>query len=399
MKYLPQYGWKAHVLTLASVAPEVPRDDTMMEYIPNGTPVTRIAATDLDIVCNRLKGWHLGPLAWRLRRFVNGMLPPDRWLLLWLPQAYREARRILSKNPIDAIFTSSFPCTTHLVGYLLKKTTGKPWVAEFRDEWSQHPHRSWPKTWQGQIDAWLERQVLLKADKVVAATDAYVAGLASLVPPNMAQKFATITNAFEDDNIAENSRQDKVKFIVAHVGFLYDGLSFLPVLEEILTEKKIPEREIEFRVVGKMEPLRFAPFNLAEFPLAAKVTRYTGWVPHAEALRHMAEATVLLDVLGRHRGTATIAGKTFEYIASGRPILAVVPPEGETARVIKKTETGTVVEPQDRRAIKDTLLDMYVRWKAGVLDIKPNWREIQRYDARILCQRLAQLLDIVSRAL
>lgn len=396
LKYLPQYGWKAHVLTTASVPPGVPLDDTMMGYVPPGTSISRVAATDLEAVCGRLERWHLGRLAYLLNRLV-GKLPPDRWLLLWLPQAYREARRILSERRIDAVFTSSFPCTTHLVGYLLKKTTGKPWVAEFRDEWSQHPHRPWPAAWQKWLDAWLEQRVLQGADHIVAATNAYVAGLLALTPSKMKDKFTTITNGFDAEDFAARPPAPNDSFTMAHVGFLYDGRSFLSALEELLLEGKIPCEEVRLLIAGKVEPLCFAPFRLEDYPLTGQITQYTGWLSHAEAVQYMRSARVLLVTLGRHRGTATIPGKAFEYVASGRPVLAVVPPEGEAAKVIRKTNTGMVVDPEDISAIKESLLSVYVKWKSGDLAVQSDHARIQEYDARVLSHKLVQILDKVIR--
>lgn len=396
LKYLPQSGWKAHVLTTAAVAPGAPRDDTMMDYVPADTSVSRVAATDLDAICDPLRRWLLGRLARYLQRLIN-RLPPDQWLLLWLPQAYREARRILNKDRIDVIFTSSFPCTAHLVGYLVKKTTRKPWVAEFRDEWSQHPHRPWPTTWQRWLDAWMEQRVLQEADHVVAATDAYVAGLAALSPSEKKNKFTTITNGFDAEDFAAGLFAPGDRFVIAHVGFLYDGFSFLTAMEELLAERKISSDKVQLMIVGKIEPLRFAPYRLEDYPLTGQITQYTGWVPHTKAVQYMKSATMLLITLGRHRGTATIPGKSFEYIATSRPILAVVPPEGEAAKVIRETKSGMVVEPEDIPAIKQAVLSMHDRWKSGDLAVASDWARTRQYDARILSNRLAQILDAVSR--
>ena len=45
------------------------------------------------------------------------------------------------------------------------------------------------------------------------------------------------------------------------------------------------------------------------------------------------------------RGKGVLSGKVYEYIAAGRPILAVVPPDGAAAKLVRETSSGVVVAP------------------------------------------------------
>ena len=42
-----------------------------------------------------------------------------------------------------------------------------------------------------------------------------------------------------------------------------------------------------------------------------------------------------------------LSGKVFEYLAAERPILAVVPPDGAAADLIREVGTGVVAAPED----------------------------------------------------
>ena len=80
---------------------------------------------------------------------------------------------------------------------------------------------------------------------------------------------------------------------------------------------------------------------------------------------------------GRGR-RGVVTAKIFEYLAAGRPILAAVPSDGEAAAIVRDTNAGTVVEPDDVDAIGAALTEMVERFENGSLDaihLSPETRE------------------------
>jgi glycosyltransferase involved in cell wall biosynthesis len=57
----------------------------------------------------------------------------------------------------------------------------------------------------------------------------------------------------------------------------------------------------------------------------------------------------------------------FEYLAAGRPILAVVPPDGAAAELVRETGAGLVVAPDDVAGIRDALRELHARHQNGGL--------------------------------
>jgi glycosyltransferase involved in cell wall biosynthesis len=86
-------------------------------------------------------------------------------------------------------------------------------------------------------------------------------------------------------------------------------------------------------------------------------------------------------------------GKVFEYLATGIPILAMVPRDSITAELIHKTRAGWVVPPDDIGAIKSTILRLYWDWKKGNLSIDPNKQIIEKFERYNLTRDLANILD------
>ena len=87
----------------------------------------------------------------------------------------------------------------------------------------------------------------------------------------------------------------------------------------------------------------------------------------------------------------------FEYLAAERPILAVVPPDGAAAELIREADAGVVVAPDDVAGMAAALRSLHDRWRAGTLDGAPLSEEWRRKVARrSRSEELARLLEEVS---
>ena len=120
-----------------------------------------------------------------------------------------------------------------------------------------------------------------------------------------------------------------------------------------------------------------------------------GFRPHAEALAAMRAADVLLLLVPRAggRGLSVVSGKVFEYLAAERPILALVPPEGDAATLLRETGSAWIADPDDEAAIAAAIAESVAAWEGGRLEerrLTPEWRE--RLDRRTRAGELAALL-------
>ena len=102
------------------------------------------------------------------------------------------------------------------------------------------------------------------------------------------------------------------------------------------------------------------------------------------------------DAGGRGRGV--LSGKVFEYLAAERPIMAVVPPDGAAAKLIRDTGAGVVVAPDDVDGMERELRALRDAWHAGALAeavLTPEWR--MRLDRRTRAQELADLIHSLDK--
>ncbi|HZO92961.1 MAG TPA: hypothetical protein VFB22_04275, partial [Candidatus Baltobacteraceae bacterium] len=122
-------------------------------------------------------------------------------------------------------------------------------------------------------------------------------------------------------------------------------------------------------------------------------------IPYAPRRRSLelqrdSEALLLLIPDAGGRGRGVLSGKVFEYLAAERPILAVVPPDGAAADLIRAAGAGVVVAPDDVDGMSQALRDLHGRWRAGALEGDPlseEWR--RKVSRRTRVEELANLLE------
>jgi len=123
------------------------------------------------------------------------------------------------------------------------------------------------------------------------------------------------------------------------------------------------------------------------------VVEVVGYVSHTESIRYLMSSDMLLLLLSEGMGEGMVTGKIFEYLASGKPILALVP-RGEAERLVIRYARGVVVPPDDREGIAVQILRSFVLWKRGDLKITvPRWKGIECFERRVQTGELAALFD------
>ena len=118
-----------------------------------------------------------------------------------------------------------------------------------------------------------------------------------------------------------------------------------------------------------------------------------GFMPQSDGLRYLEETDFLLLIA---RDRTTHAGKLFDYLATGKPILALTPPDGEIARIIRETRTGWVVDPEDPGALRQALLDAWRRVRSGANAIHPDQEAVEEFSWPNLVARVARYTGLAD---
>lgn len=387
-RYLPDLGWQPIVLTVKNPI-HWAEDTSLLDELPKDLKIYRTVSFEpfpLHILFSKLG------LGKPFDYIVSKILPIDQ-RVGWVPHSILKGRKIIEKEGIDIIYTTSPPHSSHLIGFYLKMWTKRPWVADFRDPWTQaatyHPRG----TLQKRLDEYAERKVLNYCDLVIANTEGNRLSLIERYNLNP-QKVVTITNGYDGEEfVGIERRSTEERFTITYTGSFYQDYSPLPFIKGMkMFLAKRPELKDRIRLcfIGKMDEYR------DEIKDGLKgVVEFKDYLPHREAIKYMVNSHLLLLLLPSKPGAETwYPGKIFEYMASGTPVLALVP-DGLAKRLIEESRTGFVVNPEDVDAISERIYELYRRWERGELTTNPDWKVIKRYERKGLTKALAEEFDRV----
>src|SRR5262249_27230336 len=150
-----------------------------------------------------------------------------RWLMpfgVWVPGALKACARVIEEERPDAILTSSPPHMIHLLGRLLQRRHGLPWVADYRDPWIHGLGKPRPRTMTARWEAFRERFVLRAADRFILNTPRAREALINDVPA-IADKSSVVTNGYDPEIFAahEPPARGGSSLSILHAGELYCG--------------------------------------------------------------------------------------------------------------------------------------------------------------------------------
>ena len=377
VRYLEPLGWDATVISTRSRRYPA-RDGSLLKEVPAGTRVVRTSELPL------LRWASMVPYRLRLQRLYSLLTWPDGGSG-WAPFAFSAALRAARKEEPDAIFSSSAPYSSHLVALAVARLTGTPWVADFRDEWAANPHRTeQPRVLRRLAETCRARH------RSPCEPRGRCGGLLSARRPSCRR-----STPHGDCQRRGRGRPASAggpssdRFVLAHVGTVYESIDPSPVLRALasLVERgEIDGDRVEVRLVGSNWLPDFSP------PRGLRVEQ-TGYVEHARAVEEMCAATALL--LYVPSSSLAPSGKLFEYLASGRPLLACVHPDNLAARLVREWDAGVVADPHDEQDIEQALLTLWRRWREdGLPDQEAiRRRTLEHYSRRRNAERLAELLD------
>jgi glycosyltransferase involved in cell wall biosynthesis len=401
-RYLPEFGVDVQVL-----APHDPKwfvhDEPLLGEIPAGVRVhrTRFPGPRAALRADALLGTSgLRRLLVEARFAYGRALFPDK-AVPWLSTAAPTGVRIVRRERIDAVMTTSPPNSVHLIGALVAAATGRPWIADFRDPWIGFLQRragTAPVRAKRALERRLARTVVRRASALTAVTD-HIAEELAVLHPSAAAKTRVIENGSDFGDFAPLAYRPGERFVIVHAGAFFGGRSprpFLAGLRLLLERRPDLRGRILARFVGELRP---ADRTWARALGIEGAWEETGFVPYREAIaaQRAADAVLLLVEDAEGRGEKVPCGKLWEYLAARRPILASVPVEGVAARTVRSLGAGEVVGSEDSAGIASVLEAMVDRWQdGGLADLDPPADLRERVSRRTKARELAALLREVA---
>ena len=406
-KYLPENGWGPVIYTTKNA--EYPIVDSSLEkdvapdlevirrpifepydYYKKFLGIKKEETVKMGFIEEKEKkhGWKESISLW-IRG--NLFIPDARcW---WVKPSVRYLKSYLKEHPVDAIISTGPPHSMHLIAMKLKEELGIPWIADFRDPWTEIDYYDELRLtkWADRKHHRLEREVLEKADKVVTVAPDGAKRLGRLGNRNV----RTIYNGFDQDDDAQTPVSISDTFTLTYLGVLskiQNPEQFWQVLGELVKEDEEFSKKLKIKLIGQIDNSVIR--SIEEQGLSGYVA-LSPYVPHDQVSEVHRSSTLLLLFLmpdSKPRAKGLLTGKLFEYMASGRPILCIGPEDGDAAHILKETHAGQSVNFEDKKKMKEVIKDLYQKYLKNGLPSNES-QEVEKYSRRALTGEYGKLLD------
>lgn len=407
-RYFPKYGHEVHVLCCRN--PGIPTmDPGLLQRVPPQVRVWRTWSPEPPYAL-RKKIWSLitrpksspgttgtapptKPAAGRgasLGDLLRRIFFPDPEVV-WAPFALRTARKVIRRYGIEGVVVSAPPFSAYQVGTRLKKEFPHiKLIADCRDDWLGYYVQEYDfyksETLRSRAAA-LERELVESSSLVVCVTRTIAGEMRARYPELPDARFAHVPNGYDPEAFAgfRPRPHGTAKIVVTYTGTLHKSSSaryYLDALDALPEEFRA---RFETRFIGRI------PEEEAQHLRNRKTAiRQFGFLPQAEAFRWIEETDYLLVTM-MHAGSMT--GKVFEYLATGKPILAIGPHGSEIERVIQETGAGWCAAPSEPDEVRAMLQRAAEAGGSAGAAFQPNWEAIQRFDRSRIAGEYSRLIQ------
>jgi len=278
----------------------------------------------------------------------------------------------------------------HLIAMELKKKLNIPWLADFRDPWTNIDFYKDLK-----LNRWADKKHKKQEQLVIKNADSLIVVGSTLKKEyqNMgAKNVSVITNGYDHDDYTDDNVCKDEKFSIMHAGtitYSRNPQDFWLILSELINEHQDFAEDLEIKLIGKID--LSVNENITRLGLDKFVVK-TNYLSHKETIREQKRSHVLfLPINNTQNAKGIITGKLFEYLAAGRPVLAIGPTDGDAAEIINDTKAGLISGFGDNNRLKNNILALYHDYKKGKLQI--NAGDVSKYSRKNLTKELVNLLN------
>lgn len=378
VKALDGLGWRITVLTASDRICADLRDPSLLQQIPEPVEVVHVGGG---------AGWLVRPKPVRKAlSFVLSRLGMPEMYLMWRRPAVRAGVALAQSNRFDVMHSWASYHTSNVVGLDIHRATGIPWVAHFSDPWVDNPYANYSPR-QRRRARRLEEAVVREADALVFTTAQTVDLVMGKYPGAWREKAHVIPHGYDpamtEGLLSEATQRRRLRLV--YTGAFYKARN-PSALFQALAKLDQPEK-LEVVLIGPNVP-RYAEEAAAHDLRDVVICRPP--IPFVESVRLAAEAGALLLIDAPAAVSVFLPSKLVDYLALGKPILGITPPEGASADLLRRAGCP-VVAPDDVNGIAAALHNLVARWEAGTLE-PPAPEVVQQYDIRETTQALDALL-------
>lgn len=377
-KYLPEFGLAPRIVAFAEDETGAPAENAT--YVPNGQTATAEAA------------------ARRAGLYQRIVLPYDQQRP-WAPHAALAGEQLIREHDVRCLVSTSPPVATHYAAMAMKRRTGVPWIADFRDPYYGNPMRtSLRSRW---TDSMGEKSVVRHADALIANTETLGEELRKRYP-SRAKDVIVLMNGYDpDEPLGPLAVPERAQKTLAHIGALYEGRKPDVIVDSVLRlvrAGKLDPALCKLDFIGPYHPsLNIGDGAGGELIGLGAMDCPGSTLPREEANRRMAEADWLLLLDLNHLGaTLQVPAKVFDYVRVERPILAFTSEGSPTQRLLEQSGLRQCcIDPRTPPPEIDRNVADFLTSTEGAGELSAEFQT--KFEARNQVAQLANLIHEVRR--
>ena len=406
-KYLPENGWQPVIYTAEDAEYPVEDQSLANDVTPEAEVIKRPIVEPYTFYKKFLgikkgekvkagfinegakkTGWKENLSVW-LRG--NLFIPDARcW---WIKPSVKYLSQYLKEHPVDAMVSTGPPHSMHLIAKALHKKFKIPWVADFRDPWTDIDFYKDLKLthFADRKHHRLERQVLTEATRVVTVGWDCAKGLEN----HGAKNVVVITNGYDFFDVFNTKYQKSSIFTMSHIGIIGANRNpekFWKAISDIVATHD--SASLQIRLIGQIDNSVIESIKRNNIDKYVEIIPY---IPHNQVIIEQQKSDILLlFVNNTPNAKGILTGKIFEYMASGRPILCIGPEDGDSARILNETQTGVTIDFNDEEKMKSVILGFIDKYQENQLVTEQN-KSVEKYSRSNLAKEYVNLLnDIIQ---
>jgi glycosyltransferase involved in cell wall biosynthesis len=385
-RYLPDFGWQPVVVTAHPRAYDS-IDPCAEESSLNDVPVIHAFALDTK-----------KHLSFR-GAYPDLLALPDRWVT-WVLGGVPAGLLAIRKHRAEILFTTFPICTAVLIGLILHRLTGKPWVVDLRDSMTEDGYPRDPR--MRRFWRWIERHAVRCAARVIFTTPSTRRMYLERYPDLPAEKCLVISNGYDEEDftalsLRQNAPAAEKPLRLLHTGTLYpeerDPRPFFCAVSRLKSEGRIGKDnlQIAFRAPGSENLYR----SMLDEMDIADIVQLQPHIPYRQSLQECADADALL-LFQAANCDHQIPAKAYEYLRVQRPVLALTTQTGDTANLLNETGGATIVDLASADDIYRELPSFLDAIRAGKHPVADRSR-LERYARHNQARDLAACLSLVRQ--
>ena len=314
----------------------------------------------------------------------NLFIPDSR--IFWVNSSVGFLSKYILENNIESIITTGPPHSLHLIGLKLKSILNITWYADFRDPWTKINYhkklklslRSKKKHLQ------LENKVLSSCDRIIVTSNKLLKEYNEITETPI----SLITNGFDYQKL--QLELDK-KFSITHIGRLLPERNpkiLWNALKELCTINKNFKNNLKINFIGNVsENLRK---EIKTNNLENSVV-YHNYIKYNDTIPYLIKSQILLLIESDDKESSyAIPAKIFEYINSGRPIIAIGPKDSEIKQIIDETKSGKYFLYSEYDKLLSCLSNSYYLYESKKLHSTSI--NIDKYHRKNLAKKLSNII-------